>query len=176
MLLTACFGAVDGEQLFDMGLTASLARSGGAQTWLAPGRGGLNALVGTGPDQAFRHDAQISSFAIVRERPIRALALTLLLEVLAEHCGGDLLRLKAIVNVAECPGRPAVVHGVQHVFHPPTWLERWPSRDHRSRLVFIVRAIPRPWIEALLVAIENEVGEVIDQGKADGKRGEKGDG
>ena len=91
---------------------------------------------------ATAHDAQISCFAILREEPIRAVTLTLLLEVLAEHCGGDLLRLKGIVNVAESPDRPAVIHGVQHVFHPPAWLERWPSEDRRSRLVFIVRDIP----------------------------------
>ena len=113
------------------------------------------------------HDARprattpgISCFAILREQPIRAVTLTLLLEILAEHCGADLLRLKGIVNVAESPDRPAVIHGVQHVFHPPAWLERWPSADRRSRLVFIVRDIPQAWVEALLEALEAEVGEV----------------
>ena len=96
-----------------------------------------------------RHAEQISCFAILREQPMRAITLTLLLEVLAEHCGGDLLRLKGIVNVAESPDRPAVIHGVQHVFHPVAWLDRWPSQDRRTRLVFIVRDIPQAWIEAL---------------------------
>jgi G3E family GTPase len=86
--------------------------------------------------------------------------LTLLLEVLAEHCGADLLRLKGLVNVAESPDRPAVIHGVQHVFHPPTWLERWPSADRRSRLVVIGRNLRQAWVEALLDALEAEVGEV----------------
>jgi G3E family GTPase len=85
------------------------------------------------------------------------------LEVLAEHCGADLLRLKGIVNVAECPDRPAVIHGVQHVFHPPAWLERWPSPDRRSRLVFIGRGIQPAWVEAVLAAVEAEVGEVTRQ-------------
>ena len=102
-------------------------------------------------------------FAILREAPIRAVTLTLLLEILAEHCGADLLRLKGIVNVAESPDRPAVIHGVQHVFHPPAWLERWPSADRRSRLVFIVRGIPQAWVEALLDALEAEVGEVSER-------------
>ena len=88
------------------------------------------------------------------------ITLTLLLEALAEHCGGDLLRLKGIVNIAESPERPAVIHGVQHVFHPPAWLDRWPSEDRCSRLVFITRNIPRAWIEALLEALEAEVEEV----------------
>jgi G3E family GTPase len=53
-----------------------------------------------------------------------------------------------------------VIHGVQHVFHPPTWLDRWPSADRRSRLLFIVRNIPQAWVDALLDALEAEVGEV----------------
>jgi G3E family GTPase len=107
------------------------------------------------------HDAEISTFAIVREKPVRAVTLTLFLEALAEHCGADLLRLKAIVNIAESPDRPAVVHGVQHVFHPPAWLDRWPSDDRRSRLVFIARRIPQRLVEVLLEAIDAEVGAVM---------------
>jgi G3E family GTPase len=52
-----------------------------------------------------------------------------------------------------------VIHGVQHVFHPPAWLDRWPSEDRRSRLVFIVRGIRQAWVEALLEALEAEVAE-----------------
>jgi G3E family GTPase len=39
---------------------------------------------------------------------------------LPEHCGTDLLRLKGMVNVAESPDHPAVIHGVKPVFHAPT--------------------------------------------------------
>ena len=52
-----------------------------------------------------------------------------------------------------------MIHGVQHVFHPLAWLDRWPSDDRRSRIVFITRNIPRAWIEALLAALDIEVGE-----------------
>ena len=107
-----------------------------------------------------RHDADIKTYAIVREEPIRAVALTLFLEALAEHCGADLLRLKGIVNIAESPDRPAVIHGVQHVFHPPAWLDRWPSDDRSSRIVFITRRIPQRWVEVLLEAIGEEVAGV----------------
>jgi G3E family GTPase len=109
---------------------------------------------------AGEHDGGIGCFAMVREEPIAAITLTLFLEALAEHCGADLLRLKGIIRVTENPDRPAVIHGVQHVFHPPAWLERWPSADRTSRLVFITRGISRPWIEALLAAIEAEVQSV----------------
>ncbi|WP_430636465.1 GTP-binding protein [Sphingomonas hankookensis] len=54
--------------------------------------------------------------------------------------GADLLRVKGIVNLAG-HAAPVVVHGVQHVFHPPVELERWPSDDRRTRMVFITRDI-----------------------------------
>jgi G3E family GTPase len=103
------------------------------------------------------HDAEITAYTVVRAAPIPAVALTLFLEALAEHCGADLLRLKGIVAIAEEPERPAVIHGVQHVFHAPAWLERWPSADRRSRMVFITRRIPQRWVEVLLDAIGAEV-------------------
>jgi G3E family GTPase len=104
------------------------------------------------------HD--VNTFAILRREPIRAVALTLLLEALSDHCGADLLRLKGIVNILESPDQPAVIHGVQHVFHPPSWLPRWPSDDRRSRIVFITRGVPRRWVELLLDAIDAEVAAV----------------
>jgi G3E family GTPase len=154
-LLTASFGEVDADRLFDMGLAASCILRN-ATPWLGFDEHSRHGMLA----DRHHHDSEISTFAIVVREPIHAVTLTLLLEVLAEHCGGDLLRMKGIVNVAECPERPAVIHGVQHLFHPPTWLPAWPSPDRRSRLVFIVRGIPRAWIETLLEALETEVGEV----------------
>ena len=45
---------------------------------------------------------------------------------------------------------PVVIHGVQHVFHPPVMLEKWPSEDHRSRIVFITRDVDKEFLEQLL--------------------------
>jgi G3E family GTPase len=67
------------------------------------------------------------------------------------------LRMKGLVNVAEMPGRPALIHGVRHVFAAPDWLDRWPSPDHRTRVVFIAEAVPRYFPTRLLDAIETEV-------------------
>ena len=93
----------------------------------------------------------------MRERPLCAVTLTLLLQVLAENCGTDLLRLKGIVQIEEDPHRPMVIHGVQHVFHPPAWLDCWPGRDRRSRLVFIARFIAPRWVQALIETLDAEV-------------------
>jgi G3E family GTPase len=147
-VLIADHGRVDSSLVFNSGLYDPQTKSADVNAWLA--------------EEAHahaRHDA-IKTFAIVRQEPIPAVALTLFLEALAEHCGADILRLKGIVNIAESPDRPAVIHGVQHVFHPPAWLHHWPSDDRRSRIVFITRRVPQRWVEVLLEAIGDEVADV----------------
>jgi G3E family GTPase len=106
------------------------------------------------------HALDITCLAFVREQPVSAVALALFLEALAEHCGDGLLRMKGIVHVKEAPGRPAVVHGVQHIFHPPEWLDHWPTADRRTRMVFIGRHPPSAaWVRYLLELLDAEVAE-----------------
>ena len=68
------------------------------------------------------------------------------------------------MNILESPDRPAVIHGVQHVFHPPAFLERWPSDDRSSRIVVITRRVRQRWVEVLLAAIDAEVADVAAGG------------
>jgi G3E family GTPase len=147
-VLSADRGKIDSQCLFSAGPYDPHARPLDVNSWLAQER-----------HSHARHDADIQAFTVVRKEPIAAVTLTLFLETLAEHCGADLLRLKGIVNVAESPDRPAVIHGVQHVFHAPAWLKRWPSDDRRSRIVFITRRVRERWVEALLEAIGAEVAD-----------------
>jgi G3E family GTPase len=81
------------------------------------------------------------------------------LDALAEMRGDDLLRLKAIVAISERPDEPVLLHGVQHVFHPPVLLPQWPSDDRRTRMVFITRDLPKEAIEKTLAAFEEAAGE-----------------
>jgi G3E family GTPase len=152
-VLRAIHGQIDAQCLFGGGLYNPLSKSLDVEAWLGA------ATVAEGHAHG-RHD--VDTYAILRRKPVRAVALTLFLEALSEHCGNDLLRLKGIVDIQEGPGQPAVIHGVQHVFHPPSWLPRWPSDDRRSRIVFITRGIPQGWVEALLDALDAEVAEVAD--------------
>jgi G3E family GTPase len=108
-----------------------------------------------------RGHSEIETFTIIRDRPIPALALTMFLESISEHCGSRLLRLKGLVAIGEMPGRPAVIHGVRHVVNPPEFLGRWPSGDKRTRIVFIGRGLPRYFVPRLLEAIEEEVRDAI---------------
>ena len=109
------------------------------------------------PDAGGVHTAGIRSVGIVRDEPVHAATLALFVSALAENCGEDLLRVKGIVNVAEQPEKPAVIHGVQHVYHPPQWLERWPSGDRRTRIVFIGYVDARAWAGGLLDLLDGEV-------------------
>jgi G3E family GTPase len=104
-----------------------------------------------------RRHGTVTTFCLRRSAPLRAVTLTLFLQVLAEHCGGRLLRLKGLVDVLESPGRPAVIHGVQHVFHPPAWLDAWPDGDHSTRIVVITLGLEARWMEDLLDALDDEV-------------------
>jgi len=105
--------------------------------------------------------AGVTSLSLRLAEPLHAATLTLLVEALAEHCGEDLLRLKGIVRLVEVPDRLAVIHGVQHVFHPVELLDLdgRPGENPQSRLVLIGRRLDRGWIEALIQAIEAEVSE-----------------
>lgn len=112
---------------------------------------------GASPFQRGEHSDAIENFTLERDHPIPGLALILLLEALTEHCGPRLLRVKGLVNLTEMPDRPALIHGVQHVFAAPEFLPAWPNDDHRTRIVFIAQGVPRHFPARLLAAIEAEV-------------------
>lgn len=104
-----------------------------------------------------RHDEHISSFSIATDKAIGPMQFELFLELLQSYHGPNLLRMKGIVKLADDESRPVVVHGVQHVLHPPERLERWPDADHRTRLVFITRDIRRDELDGLLKAFTDPI-------------------
>ena len=155
--LTAVHGAVDARRLFGGGLYDAQARSADVRAWLA-----AEAVPRARAEHAHhhavgRHDGAVTTFCLRRGTPLHAVTLTLFLQVLAEHCGARLLRLKGLVDVLESPDRPALIHGVQHVFHPPAWLDAWPDEDRSTRIVVIGLGLDPLWLEALLEALDAEV-------------------
>lgn len=96
-----------------------------------------------------RHDARIRAFCLTSEQPIRQGSLEMFLDLLRSSQGAKLLRVKGIVALAEDPDRPVVIHGVQHVMHVPAVLDRWPSEDRRSRMVFIVNDLDAAYVQSL---------------------------
>jgi G3E family GTPase len=86
-----------------------------------------------------RHDDRIRAFTLATETPVPGATFEMFIDLVRSLHGPKLLRLKGIVKIAEEPERPLVIHGVQHVMHPPVRLERWPDADERTRIVVITR-------------------------------------
>jgi G3E family GTPase len=106
-----------------------------------------------------RHDDHIRAFCFTIEEPIPETAWADWLDLLVLIKGHDILRVKGILNI-EGSEQPLVIHGVQHIFHPPVPLPAWPSEDRRSRLVFITRDVGRDTIERSLRAMLPQAKEI----------------
>ena len=96
-----------------------------------------------------RHDARIRAFCMRSGTPIEPAAFDLFLELLRNAHGPSLLRVKGIIALADDPARPVVIHGVQHVFHPPARMAAWPDDDHATRIVFILRDMEPAFVDGL---------------------------
>jgi len=141
-VMVADHGRVDPGALLGAGLFDPARKTPDVQAWLNEAAYG-----GKGT-----HTQGIAAFCLTYERPLPWQGIGGWLEMLIATRGDSILRLKAILNLAG-QSRPVVLHGVQHLLHPPTLLPAWPENDPRtSRLVFITQNLPRDVIEEGLAA------------------------
>jgi G3E family GTPase len=136
-LFTAIQGDIDPSVLLDCGLYNPQTKTADVLTWL-----GAEAHVDAhGHDAHDRHAASdIRSFCLTLEAALDWPHFVDAFQALVDAHGEQLLRFKGLLNVAGQP-MPVVVHGVQHLFHPPVALPAWPDADRRSRLVVITRGL-----------------------------------
>jgi G3E family GTPase len=80
--------------------------------------------------------------------------LQFLLDGICQNLGSSLLRVKGLINILEEPGKAAVVQGVQHLLHNVTWLEKWPSADERTRIVFITQGMARSDLKDMIELLD----------------------
>jgi G3E family GTPase len=99
-----------------------------------------------------RHDSKVRVFTVATEQPIPTATLELFLDLLRSAHGPKLLRVKGIVQLAEEPEQPLVLHMVQHVLHPPARLAAWPDADRRTRLVCVTHDLEPQSVRRLLDA------------------------
>lgn len=172
-LLTTHRNEATAERLFTMGLFDPKTKTADVQNWLAAeayetgekrarsNRRGHshnhNHDHAHHHHDASRHDDHICSFSFTEANAISPQGLELFMELLKSYHGANMLRMKGIVKVSDDPARPVVLHGVQHVFHPPVRLVAWPDGDERTRLVFIVKDIEKPMIEGLFRAFTDQI-------------------
>lgn len=95
-----------------------------------------------------KHGDDIECFSLILDQPVSAQSFLMAIRLLIGKHGQHLLRIKGVVFIEEDPSKPFVLHGVQHVFHELIQLENWPSDDHRTKIVFITRELPKTMIEA----------------------------
>lgn len=105
-----------------------------------------------------RHDARIRATVLRWPHPVSPQAVALFTELLGSAHGAGLLRMKGLVALDDDPSRPLVLHGVQHILHPPHRLDAWPDADRSTRLVFILRDLDPGLVEGLWRAAAGEPG------------------
>jgi G3E family GTPase len=152
-------GVVDPVRLLDIGLYRPDTKTSDVQNWLAAEsypsihhhahgghHHGHHHHTDTDGHDVNRHDERVRSVCLTIEDPLPAKAFDVWLKVLMRFIGPDVLRLKAIVHVAGMPA-PFVLHGIQHLFHPPVQLKNWPKKDRRTRIVLIVRDLDDAFLQ-----------------------------
>jgi G3E family GTPase len=109
------------------------------------------ATPGADQSEGLQHNASVASLSLALDEPLDWTAFGIWLTMLLHRHGDDILRVKGILRVQESPA-PVFINAVQHIVHPPQHLERWPSADHRSRIVFITRGIEHALLARSLAA------------------------
>lgn len=151
--------------LFNCGLYDPATKNADVPRWLndealheaQAGRDGTHRHGEKSPDapehaHSHRHDARVSSFSLVDDRPLSLAGLEMFLDLLLSTHGHRLLRLKGIVETTDDPGRPLVIHAVQQILHPPARLAAWPDGRRGVRLVLIGFDVGEAYVRDLFAA------------------------
>src|SRR6185312_13316396 len=92
---------------------------------------------------------------LVHDRAVPFSTVEMFLDLLRSTQGEKLLRMKGIMELAEDPSRPLVIHGVQKLLHPPARLPAWPDEARGVRLVLITLDMPQDYVQRLFAAFTN---------------------
>jgi len=154
-ILDVAAGQATAERLLDCGLYDPARKIPDVKRWLAE-EAYAESAAHPHEDHHHGHDAGrhdgIESFAIASDAAIPLATFEMFLDLVRSMHGPNLLRVKGIVKLAERPDEPVVVHGVQHLFHPPATLPAWPDDDRRTRIVFITKDMDPRSIRDLFAA------------------------
>ncbi len=107
-----------------------------------------------------RHDDKVHAFCLTHDKPLDWDQLNSWVDMLITLYGSNLLRIKGLLNI-EGDEKPIVIHGVQHIFHPPVMLEGWPDKDRRSKIVFIVKDLKQEMFEDTFKAFMEQNDDLI---------------
>ena len=152
------FGNIPLEEIFGLGAYDPYKKSEDVKKWLAAEK--YKDKKHHHHHDVNRHSENIRAFSMMSEKPVNMIAFSFFRDMITAALGANLLRMKGIINIAG-EEHPAVIHGVQHIFHPVQWLEKWPDNDRRTKLVFITQNIKKEQIEDFfrpLMGLDKEKG------------------
>ncbi|MDQ8020633.1 MAG: GTP-binding protein [Moraxellaceae bacterium] len=109
-----------------------------------------------------RHDERVRTHVLRFRRPFRWVEFSTALELLQRGVGERIMRIKGLVHVAG-EEAPRVIHAVQHERYPESALPAWPDADRDTRLVFIVRDLPREALERAFAAFGDYQAEPVGE-------------
>lgn len=148
-VVTVTDGRIDPAVLADLGHFDLEMRADRVAAWIGdapvPSGDGLGSL---------DHLDSIRSISWEIETPVSASQFDFWMDLLMAQKGEDILRLKALIHLTDVP-YPFVVHGVQHIFHPPVLLKDWEGEDRRSKFVMIVRDFTDPELREMFESLQS---------------------
>jgi len=167
-IVFANHGAIEAARLFGGGLFDASTGYADADRWLGLDgyrrlpRGREQSIVFSG---SAAHDPTVGSWLIEKHGPVDWATLSPLLgDVVARH-GGELLRLKGVIQTSGDP-RPLAIHGVQRLFHTPVRLQRW-MRTPATSIVVIGGKDARPAVDLISEALDRSaIGNPVERNLA----------
>lgn len=102
------------------------------------------------------YDDRVATVSLVHDRPVSFSTIEMFLDLLRSTQGNKLLRMKGVIELAEDPDRPLVIHGVQTLLHPPARLPGWPEGPRGTRIVIIAFDMPEDYVRRLFTAFTGE--------------------
>jgi G3E family GTPase len=92
-----------------------------------------------------RH-GDIRAFVLQADTPLSWPRFGLWLSMLLNRHGGEILRLKGLLDIEGNDG-PVVIQGVQHLIHKPMHLQSWPAGIQGTRIVVIAKGLDPAAVE-----------------------------
>ena len=136
VMLHAHHGEISARELLGQDVFDPQTKAAEVIRWLKPGPLGAHRTLVRATSR--QHAMQVRSFVLDFDRQLNWTVFGVWLSLLLQAHGDRILRVKGLLNVYGSE-TPVVVHGVQHLVHPPSHLPGWPAGPRHSRLVFITR-------------------------------------
>ena len=97
-------------------------------------------------EQDVNRHGDIRAFVLTGDAPLSWARFGLWLSMLLNRHGGEILRLKGLLDI-EGNDSPVVIQGVQHLVHKPMHLDRWPEGVTGTHLVVIAKGLDPALVE-----------------------------